>query len=278
MTWKVGGAQDLLRWRTMWVRIHAIALNTFIEASRNRAFVGLGISAVGLVVSSIALSQLAIRDQAARVLVDFGLFAISLLAVVIAVVMGVILIFKEVDRKTFYLVLPKPVRREEVVAGKFAGLLGVLAVAVVVMGAAWLTSLWVREVPIHPDMVKALLLVWMEAALITSIALFFSSFATPVMSGVFTLGIFLVGRSVPLLDELLRAKKGVLVRNPLARFIAQVVTDTFPDLSVFHVGKEVILAVPVGWDYVGGVALYCAGYCLFFLALGMLIFRRRDFV
>lgn len=261
-----------------WTRVHAVALNTFIEASRNRAFVGLGIAAVGLVVSGIAVSQLAIRDQAARVLVDFGLFAISLLAIVIAVVMGVILIFKEVDRKTFYLVLPKPVRRSEVVAGKFAGLLAVLAVAVVVMGAAWFLSLWARDVPASPDMVKALVLVWLEAALITSVALFFSSFATPVMSGVFTFGIFLVGRCVPLLDELLRAKKGVLVRNPLARWIAGAVTDTFPDLSVFHVGKEVILGVPVGWDYVGGVALYCAGYCVFFLALGMLIFRRRDFV
>lgn len=260
------------------VRVHAVALNTFIEASRNRAFVGLGIAAVGLVVSAIAISQLAIRDQAARVLVDFGLFAISLLTVVIAIVMGVILIFKEVDRKTFYLVLPKPVRRAEVVAGKYAGLLAVLAVAVVLMGLAWFLSLWLRDIPLNLDMAKALILVWLEAALITSVALFFSSFATPVMSGVFTLGIFLVGRSVPLLDEMLRAKKGVLVRNPFVRWLAQVVTDTFPDLSVFHVGKEVILGVPVGWDYVQGVALYCLGYCVFFLALGMLIFRRRDFV
>ncbi len=261
-----------------WVRVHALALNTFIEASRNRAFVGLGIAAVGLVASAIAVSQLAIRDQAARVLVDFGLFAVSLLSVVIAIVMGVILIFKEVDRKTFYLVLPKPVRRSEVVAGKFAGLLAVLVVAVALMGAAWFLSLWARDVPLNPDMVKALVLVWLEAALLTSVALFFSSFATPVMSGVFTFGIFLVGRSIPILEELLRAKKGVLVRSPVARTIAEAVTGTFPDLSVFHVGKELILGVPVGWDYVAGVTLYCAGYCIFFLALGMLIFRRRDFV
>ncbi|NOZ02226.1 MAG: ABC transporter permease, partial [Deltaproteobacteria bacterium] len=83
-------------------RIDAIARNTFIEAYRNRAFLGLGMAAVGMVVSSMALSQLAVTDQAGRVLVDFGLFSISLLEVIIAIVMGVILIYKEVDRKTFY--------------------------------------------------------------------------------------------------------------------------------------------------------------------------------
>lgn len=259
-------------------RIYAIALNTFIEASRNRAFVGLGIAAVAMVVASRAISELAIRDQAQRVLIDFGLFAISLLAVIISVVMGVILIFKEIDRKTFYLVLPKPVRRSEVVIGKFAGLIGVIAIAVIVMGCAWFLSLWWREVPINGDMAKALLLIWLEAALITSVALFFSSFATPIMSGVFATGIFLIGRSVPLLEEMLQAKKGALVRNPFARALARFVVDTFPDLSVFHVGKEIILGVPVTWEYVAAVLLYCAGYCLFFLALGILIFGRRDFV
>lgn len=259
-------------------RIYAVALNTFIEASRNRAFVGLGIASVGLVATSMALSQLAVRDQAARVLVDFGLFAISLLEAVIAIVMGVILIFKEVDRKTFYLVLPKPVRRSEVILGKYVGLLGVLLVALVLMGAAWFISLWLRNCPIEADMIKALILIYVEAALVTSAALFFSSFATPIMSGVFTFGIFLVGRSVSLLDELLRARKGVLVRNPIARAIGEFVSAYFPDLSVFHIGKEIILGVPVGWDYVLGCALYCLGYSIFFLALAILIFRRKDFV
>jgi len=226
----------------------------------------------------MALSQLAVIDQASRVLVDFGLFSISLLEVIIAIVMGVILIYKEVDRKTFYLVLPKPVRRSEVVAGKFTGMLLVLAVALVVMGLAWALSLTAQGIGLRPDMFKALVLVWLEAALITSVALFFSSFATPVLSGVFTFGVFLVGRSLVVLEELLTAKKGLIVKNPIVRFIADVTVDVFPDLSVFNVGKEVILGVPVGWDYLGGAALYCAGYSVCLLALAMLIFNRRDFV
>ncbi|NOZ01117.1 MAG: ABC transporter permease subunit [Deltaproteobacteria bacterium] len=206
------------------------------------------------------------------------MFSISLLEVIIAIVMGVILIYKEVDRKTFYLVLPKPVRRSEVVAGKFTGLLAVLAVAIVVMGLAWVLTLTARGVVLRPDMFKAMILVWMEASLLTSVALFFGSFATPVMSGVFTFGVFLVGRSLVVLDNLLTAKKGLIVTNPEIKFIADTVVNIFPDLSVFNIGKEIILGVPVGWDYVGGAGLYCLGYCICFLALAMLIFSRRDFV
>ncbi|MBM4395381.1 MAG: ABC transporter permease subunit [Deltaproteobacteria bacterium] len=260
------------------VRISAIARNTFVEAARNRAFVGLGVAAVGLVVSSMVLSGLALSDQQSRVLVDFGLFSIALLEVVIAIVLGVILVFKEIDRKTFYLVLPKPVHRHEVLAGKFAGLLGVLAVALVLMAAAWFASLASRDVEFKPDMAKALALVWMEAALVTSAAIFFSSFATPVMSGVFSLGVFLVGRNVAVLEELLAGTKGPLVHNPLARTIAETTVFVFPDLTRFGVGREVILGIPVGWDYVGAAALYCAGYCLFFGALASLVFRRREFL
>ena len=146
-------------------RTFAIARNTVLEAIRNRAFLGMGIAAFGLVVSSIALSSLAVRDQAERVLVDFGLAATSLMEIVIAITMGVILVFKEIDRKTFYLVLPKPIRRSEVIAGKFVGLLGVLGASLLLMAAGWLISLQVKGISIPAGVPQALLLVWAQAAL-----------------------------------------------------------------------------------------------------------------
>jgi ABC-type transport system involved in multi-copper enzyme maturation permease subunit len=258
-------------------RIAAISRNTFIEAARNRAFVGLGIAAMGLVASSMAVSSLAIADQMARVLIDFGLFAISLLEVVIAVTMGVILVYKEVDKKTFYLVLSKPIRRSEVLAGKFFGLVGVLAIAVLLMTVAWVGSLILRSVPLKPDMPQALVLAWLQAVLITSVALFFSSFSSPILSGVFTLGVYLAGSSVPVLNDLLSLKKGALASSEAARFVAQTATAVLPDLSIFNVGKELILGIPISWGYVGAAGAYCLGWCLLFFGLACLIFERRDF-
>jgi len=258
-------------------RVLAIARNTLLEALRNRAFVGMGIAAFGLVVSSIAISSLAVRDQAERVLVDFGLAATSIMEIVIAITMGVILVFKEIDRKTFYLVLPKPIRRTEVLAGKFFGLLAVLGVSLLLMAGGWLVSLAAKGIAIPPGVPQALVLVWAQAAVITSVALFFSSFASPVLSGVFTFGVFMVGSSVTVLEELMTAHKGWLAENGPARLIAEGAVAIFPDLSIFNVGKELILRIPITWEYVGSSLLYGGCYCLFFLALAGLIFQRRDF-
>lgn len=258
-------------------RIFAISRNTVLEALRNRAFLGMGIAAFGLVVSSIALSSLAVRDQAERVLVDFGLAATSLMEIIIAITMGVILVYKEIDRKTFYLILPKPIRRPEVILGKFFGLLFVLAVSLALMAGGWLVSLAAKGVSIPAGIPQSLILVWCQAALITSVALFFSSFASPVLSGVFTFGVFLVGSSVTVLQELMMARKGMLAEGGSFRFVAEMAVAVFPDLSVFNVGKELILRIPITWSYVGSSVLYCGFYCVMFLSLAALIFQRRDF-
>jgi ABC-type transport system involved in multi-copper enzyme maturation permease subunit len=258
-------------------RVFAIARNTFIEAVRNRAFLGLGIAAIGMVVFSIALSGLALSDQRDRVLLDFGLFAIALLEVVIAITMGVILVFKEVDRKTFYVVLTKPIRRSEVILGKWIGLVSVLAIALVVMSAAWILSLVSREVPLRADMLPALVLIWFQAALVTAIALFFSSFASPILSGVFTFGTYVVGSTLYILQELLEGRKGMLAVEGPTRTIAEVSVQVFPDLSVFNMSRELILDIPIGWGYVGSAGFYCAAWCLVILGLAMLVFQQRDF-
>jgi len=258
-------------------RTLAIARNTVLEALRNRAFVGMGLASFGLIVTSIAISGLAVRGQTERVLIDFGLSTISLLEVVIAITMGVILVYKEIDRKTFYLILPKPIRRSEVLAGKFLGLLTVLAVSLIVMSAGWIISLLARGVTPPVGFIQALVLVWTQAALITAVAIFFSAFTSPVLSGVFTFGVFMVGSFVTILQELLSAQKGMLATPGIARLVAEVAVAVFPDLSVFNVGSELILRVPITWEYVGSCALYCAFYCLLFQAAGALIFQRRDF-
>jgi len=258
-------------------RIGAIAINTFTEASRNRAFIGLGIAAIALVVSSMAISGLAVSDQRARVLVDFGLFAVSLLLVVISITMGVILVFKEVDRKTFYVVLTKPIRRAEVLAGKLLGLLSVLVVTLFLMGLAWVLVLVIRDVALPADLFKALILAWLQAALVTSLALLFSTFASPILSGVFTFGVFIVGTMIPVLQDLLTLRKGPLAASPAMRFLAEGTIKVVPDMTVFNVSKELILGIPVTWHYVSGAFFYCLGWSALFFALAVLIFSRRDF-
>ena len=259
-------------------RIWAIVVNTFIEASRNKAFVAMAIIALLFIISSAVISQLSLEDQRIRVLIDFGLFSLSLAANLIAVTMGVILVYKEVDRKTFYLVIPKPVRRMEIIAGKFFGLAAVILFASVIMAAVWFGVLKIKGVPMDMELVKAAYLVLLEVMMILAVALFFSTFATPIISGVFALAFLVIGRVEYILAELVAAPKGFFHQYPGARLIAKGTLMFFPDLSVFHVSKQVLLGIDIPAQYVLASTGYAIAWSVVFLALGMILFERRQFL
>lgn len=259
-------------------RIRAIARNTFKEAVRNRAFIGLLLLALVFLISSVVLSALAVSDQAPRVVVSFGLFGISLFGVVIAVVMGVILVYKEIEKKTIYTVVPKPVHRFEIILGKYLGLLAILVVELSILALVWFLILWTKDVTVTLEHVKALLLVFFEVMLITGVALLFSAFSSPILSGIFAALIFVVGRVVYIVDEMLRAGSGLFVTSPELRPVGKAVVAVFPDLNVFNGSHEVLLGVPIAWDYIGSALGYALSYVVVLLALATLLFQRRDFV
>ena len=259
-------------------RIWAIVVNTFIEASRNKAFVAMGVIAILFIVSSVVISQLSPEDQRIRVLIDFGLFSLSLAANLIAVTLGVILVYKEVDRKTFYLVIPKPVRRVEIIAGKFIGLGGVILLSSVIMVGVWFGVLKLKGVPIDTELVKAAYLVLLEVMMVLAVALFFSTFATPIISGVFALAFLVIGRVEYILAQLAASPKGFFHAYPSARLIAKGTLMFFPDLSVFHVSKQVLLGIDIPAQYILASTGYALAWSGVFLALGMVLFERRQFL
>lgn len=259
-------------------RIRAIARNTFKEAVRNRAFIGLLLLALVFLASSLVLSALAVSDQAPRVVVSFGLFGISLFGVVIAVVMGVILVYKEIEKKTIYTVIPKPVHRFEIILGKYLGLLAILVVELAFLSLVWVLILWTKDVAVTAEYAKALLLIFCEVMLITAVALLFSSFSSPILSGIFAVLIFVVGRVVYIVDEMLRARSGLFASNSVARAFGKAVVAVFPDLGVFNASHEVLLGVPIEWGYVATALGYALSYVVVLLALATLLFQRRDFV
>lgn len=259
-------------------RILAIASNAFREAVRNRAFVGLMLLAFAFLVFSLVMSALAVSDQSVRVVLDFGLFSISLFGVLIAIVMGVILVHKEIEKKTIFTIIPKPIHRFEFILGKYLGMLAILVVEVGGLAAVWLLLLWAKGGPVGLEVGKALVLIFFEVMVVTSVALLFSSFSSPVLSGIFAGLVFVVGRVVHIIDEMLRARGGLFGANPELRPIGRAVVAVFPDLSVFIVDREVLLGVPVEWSYLAASAGYAASYIAVFLGLAVLLFERRDFV
>ena len=258
--------------------IWTMARGTLLEAMRNRAFLGLTITSILFLVFSLVLSQLSLRTETVRVALDFGFFTISLFAVAVGITIGVILVYKEVAQKTIYAVLPKPVRRYEFVLGKYLGLVLLLALEILIMGLAWWLVLVFRGAPVSIELVKGLYLIFLEASVITAAAVLFSAFTSPVFSGIFALGIFMVGRLLGYVEELLAARKGLFVDHPELRPFGDTILRVFPDLGVFDISDQVLFSIDVPAVYMVGATGYAVAWIVLFIALGTLLFQRRDFI
>ena len=264
--------------RTSLLQLASLAWITFLESIRHRALLGLLLTALGFIAFSMVLSALAVRDQAIRVVTDFGLMCASLLGVVTAIILGVILVHKEIARRTIYTVLSKPVPRPLFVLGKYAGLCAMLLTTLVVLLLAWIGVLALRGAAPGLAHLVAAVLVVAEVWVITAVAVFFSTFATPVLSGIFAFGIFLIGRNVPVIDHLLRRKTGLFAENPALRPFGEAMAAIFPDLTAFQVTDYLLHGMDIPWRYVGSSLAYAAAYIIVFLSLGVLLFQRRDFL
>lgn len=259
-------------------QILAIALNTFREAVRNKVLYSLLLFALALILASFFLGEFTL-GQGLRLTRDLGLFGVDVFGVLIAIFLGVNLLYKELQLKTIYTLLPKPIDRHQFVLGKWMGMVMTLAVQVTVMGMVAQGMLLLQGADVEPAMLKALWLLFVNVVVVTSIALVFSAFSTPFLSGLFALGLFIVGRSTPDLLEMGRRMGGgaELVVTGLAKLIPNLHLF-FPSGTIVGVERVTVHQAFVDASYLVWTTLYGFGYSALALGAAILIFRRRDFV
>ena len=250
----------------------AIAFYTFREAVRNKVLYSILFFAIALILLATALGAGSLR-QDTRVLMNIGLFAIALFSDLIAIFLGVTMVFQELERKTIYNLLSKPIARHAYFFGKYLGLSAVLSVQLVMMSITLLSVVLLRGDPISATLIQALWLIQVEALIVGAIALFFSSFSTPYVSGFLTLGLWLVGR---LLQEL-QVYLPQMDPGP-GRALLLCVTWVCPDLSLFGLTTQLSAHITVPMAYIWEATTYGLAYAALFLVAGMFIFRRRDFI
>jgi hypothetical protein len=258
-------------------RVWAIALNTFREAVRIRVLYGILVLVVGANLMTIILGEMASGEEA-RVARDVGIAAISLVGSLTAIFLGVFLLYTEVQRRTIHTIVSKPIARWEFVIGKYAGMCVVLTVLVAAFAAALLVMLSARGFAVTPAIGKAILLTWLEVMTVAAVAIFFSSFSTPFLSGIFALGIWILGRITPDIERATNAPdvSGVI------HGVAKVTRFVVPDLDLFSASYQVEAGVTVhgdfvSWDFIGLAALHGGLWIVGLLAAAALLFHRRDF-
>lgn len=258
-------------------RVAAIVGNTVREAGRAKLFYGLLGGAVLLLAFSVVLSDLALVDQKARLVQSFGMAVIPLMCVGSAILLGAVLLHKEIDKKTLYAILPKPVRRSEFILGKWLGLSALLLAELVALTLCWWAVLAMRGGELTAPMLRGMGLQYVELLLVTSVALFFSALSRPVLSGVLTTGVFLAGRVTYVINDLLSATKGVFAEVPAMRALGKLLVAVVPDLGTFSVSDQILQGWNVPWSYVSAATLYGLSWTAVFVIGAVLLFERRDF-
>jgi len=253
-------------------RIGAIAFNTFREAVRDRVLYNLVFFAILMVGAALLFGQISVGIHVI-VLVNLGLTAISLFGIVIAIFIGIGLVSKEIDKKTLYTVLARPVRRWEFILGKFFGLVGTLVVNTFFMavgffaGILYLAHTLTRQ---DVDLVFALYFIVLQFAIVTAIALLFSSFSSPLLSAVFAFAVFIIGTFA----EDLRGFAAIAT-GP-AKWLATALAYVVPNFSALNVISSVAHHQPVPGSLIVYNSAYAALYATFAIAAAALIFEYRD--
>ena len=259
---------------SFWRRVAAIARNASREAVRDRVLYNLVLFVLLLTVASIFIGELS-GGQERKIIIDLGLSALLLFGVFIAIFVGVGLVYKEIERRTIYAIFAKPVSRGEFLVGKYLGLCLTLLVNVLVMGIG--VSLAVIFVsrgwePLALRIWPAILLIYVQLAILTSVALLFSSFSSPALSALLTFFIFIIGHFSADLKSLANSMGGVAARS-LFRGLYYLL----PNLANYNFITPAANGQLPDATHVAAAIMYAAVYIAVVLAAATLIFNQRNF-
>jgi ABC-type transport system involved in multi-copper enzyme maturation permease subunit len=254
------------------MKIRAIALNTFKEAIRDRILFLLLFFAAVCIIFSRVLALLTVGDRV-KIITDVGLASISLFGALMAILMGTGLVYKEIDKRTIYTLLSKPIHRYQFLLGKYFGLILTLFVMLVLMTLIFLVLIYLHSFRIEWPLFVAILFIFFELCLITAVAMLFSCFSTPILSTLFSLSFYLIGHVSWGLETLIKK-----IQSGTAKTLAQILYTFLPDLENFNFKTEIVHNLSIPPEVLLYSTLYGFFYTVFILALAMLVFRRRDFI
>ncbi len=254
-------------------RVGIVALNTFREAVRDRVLYNLVFFALVMIAASILVGQISI-DIESMVIVTLGLTAISVIGLLIAVFIGVGLVSKEMDKRTLYALLAKPVRRWEFLLGKFGGLVLTLAVNTIAMAIGlFLVMSLIKRSGEHLELsvLVAVYFVLLKLALVVALALLFSCYTTPLLSILSTAGLYIAGLFVM---EMRTFQAGTI--SPALGALLRWLSYVLPNFENFDVMAAAAHGRAIPMALIAQNTAYAALYCAVVLAAAAAIFTRRN--
>jgi ABC-type transport system involved in multi-copper enzyme maturation permease subunit len=256
----------------MIARLSAISFNTFREAVRDRVLYNLIVFVLLLVATAPLFGEISIGVEK-LILVNVGLSAISLFGIIIAIFIGIGLVSKEIEKKTLYTILSRPVRRWEFIAGKYLGLVMTLCVNAFFMGVGFYLALLVVERGLSRDDAGFLIAIYfiiLEFLIVTAITLLFSTFSSPIFAAIFAFALFVIGTFAEDLRNFAAMAHGI------TKWLATGTAYLVPNFAALNVISQVAHSQTPSGSLILMNTVYALSYTAAATAAAVLIFERRN--
>lgn len=253
------------------MRVWTITLNTFKEAVRDRILYAILVFALVMLAGSTILVTISVGGEG-TIIKHLGLASISIFGTLISIFLGIGLVSKEIEKRTVYTIISKPIHRYQFILGKYLGLLLTLLVNIGIMslGLFGLAYLW--EGISSPRLLLAVLFIFLELMIVTALVMLFSTFSSPALSAIFALCLVVAGHLSADL-RLFAARFG----GAATRLLAETLYFLLPNLSRLNFKDQAVHGLGVD----SGSAVLAFSYALFYVAAlvlaAMMIFQWRDF-
>ncbi len=263
-----------------------LAVITFKEGIRNRAIYGISLIALLMLVANFLISQMIMREVG-KVSVDIALSTVSFSGLLLVFFVGINLMAKDLDRKTIYMVLAKPISRSQYIVGKFLGMVSLIAVSNAVLGIFTGASLFMlkRMYPAYfprfswSMVILALAFIMLMLILLSALSFLFASFtSTSFIALVLTIISYLIGNSINEVKALVESPQTVGINpSPVTVKVVQIAYYVFPNLSFFDIKTQAAHGLPLSPAYIGWSVTYGLTYTCIVIAVACLAFNRREF-
>ena len=252
-------------------RSYAIAVNTFKETIRDRVLSVIVVFALAMIAASLWLASISLDEQA-RMMKDFGLAAVTLFGLVVAVFAAGNLVRKEMEKRTVFVLFSKPVSRAAFVTGKFVGLCGTMALVLAGMGLFLFVLVWMVAGQASGTVLLAVMMIYVQLLAVMAVTIFFSTLGSAILAAVLGICVFVAGQLSHNVLALTR-----LGKNPLTEALSWVVYVLIPNFAAVDVKAGAVGEQTLAWGQICAWVVYLLAYIVVALALATVIFRRKEF-
>lgn len=256
----------------MLTNILAISKNTFRETVRDRILLSAFFVIIAIIIFTLFIASISL-EQSTRMIIDFSTTAIYALQIFVAIFIGSMLIYKEIERKTFYLLLPKPITQTEVIIGKCLGLTLTTTVVTLLLTAVLYGIIYLQSGHLFfwPILLSVFLSI-LEAIILILVSILFSGITSPILASVSTVAIFIIGHADGIFKYIFMTTK-----IPAVAAITKSVYYVFPNLEKFNTRNDIIHGVTPSSITVLVAILYALSYALLLLVITQITFRKKDY-